>query len=51
MLIIHPDNVTDSSLTLGLHNGLLIAVPIPADYAADGELVEEAIKTALQETM
>ncbi|GLC41513.1 hypothetical protein PLESTB_001003000 [Pleodorina starrii] len=34
---------------LGLGSGMLVAVPIPADQAAEGEEVEGAIRTALRE--
>lgn len=34
---------------LGLGSGMLVAVPIPPDQAVEGEEVESAIRTALQE--
>ncbi|CAA6670103.1 unnamed protein product [Spirodela intermedia] len=39
----------DASLTLGLGNGTLIAVPIPREHAASGKLMESAILKALEE--
>jgi len=36
-------------LSLGLQNGLVIAVPIPTSEAALGSEIEAAIKHALQE--
>ncbi|RMZ93255.1 pseudouridine-metabolizing bifunctional -like [Brachionus plicatilis] len=38
-----------SNLKLGVNSGLLIAVPIPDEYAADYELINSAITDALQE--
>ena len=38
-----------ASLRLGLGAGMVLAVPIPPQYAAEGRLVEGAIKTALDE--
>ncbi|XP_056137694.1 uncharacterized protein zgc:136858 [Lampris incognitus] len=38
-----------STLSLGLQSGLLLAVPIPADHAPAGQLIEEAIQTAVAE--
>ncbi|XP_061629815.1 uncharacterized protein zgc:136858 isoform X2 [Phyllopteryx taeniolatus] len=40
----------ESALSLGLHSGVLIAVPIPQEYAAAGQQIERAIQTALAET-
>ncbi|GFR49820.1 hypothetical protein Agub_g11760 [Astrephomene gubernaculifera] len=34
---------------LGLGSGMLVAVPVPSEHAAEGEEVEAAIHTALQE--
>lgn len=34
-------------LSLGLQSGVLLAVPIPEEHAADGELTQRAIRTAL----
>ncbi|XP_022103567.1 pseudouridine-metabolizing bifunctional protein C1861.05-like isoform X2 [Acanthaster planci] len=39
----------DYNLSLELGSGILIGVPIPADLAAEGQAIEEAIKTVLQE--
>ncbi|XP_071501415.1 uncharacterized protein [Diadema antillarum] len=39
----------DANLSLGLGSGMLIAVPIPEEYAADGELIEGAIQDAVSE--
>ncbi|XP_041474979.1 pseudouridine-metabolizing bifunctional protein C1861.05-like isoform X1 [Lytechinus variegatus] len=39
----------DTNLSLGLGSGVLIGVPIPEEYAADGEMIEGAIQTALSE--
>uniref|UniRef100_A0A3P9L1V8 Pseudouridine-metabolizing bifunctional protein C1861.05 n=1 Tax=Oryzias latipes TaxID=8090 RepID=A0A3P9L1V8_ORYLA len=38
-----------SSLSLGLQNGVLIAVPIPEEHAAAGQHLEEAIQAAVTE--
>uniref|UniRef100_H2LF86 Zgc:136858 n=1 Tax=Oryzias latipes TaxID=8090 RepID=H2LF86_ORYLA len=38
-----------SSLSLGLQNGVLIAVPIPEEHAAAGQHIEEAIQAAVRE--
>ncbi|XP_034390908.1 pseudouridine-metabolizing bifunctional protein C1861.05 [Cyclopterus lumpus] len=38
-----------SSLSLGLQSGVLLAVPIPEEHAAAGQLIEEAIQAALAE--
>ncbi|KAK1310521.1 hypothetical protein QJS10_CPA08g01771 [Acorus calamus] len=38
-----------SSLSYGLGNGILIAVPIPKEHAASGNLIESAIQRALKE--
>ncbi|XP_061533278.1 uncharacterized protein zgc:136858 [Phycodurus eques] len=40
----------ESALSLGVHSGVLIAVPIPQEYAAAGQQIEQAIQTALAET-
>ncbi|XP_077325404.1 uncharacterized protein LOC143960560 isoform X2 [Lithobates pipiens] len=40
----------DRSLELRLGSGLLIAVPIPPEHATSGEIIEEAIQQALEET-
>ncbi|KAM6960566.1 uncharacterized protein FYW47_009136 [Aplochiton taeniatus] len=37
------------TLSLGLESGLLLAVPIPEEYAASGQQIQEAIQTALAE--
>ncbi|KAL5707036.1 pseudouridylate synthase [Ranunculus cassubicifolius] len=39
----------DANLKLGLGTGILIAVPIPKEFAASGNLIESAIQKALQE--
>ncbi|XP_072964670.1 pseudouridine-5'-phosphate glycosidase isoform X1 [Typha angustifolia] len=39
----------DANLNLRLENGILIAVPIPKEYAASGNMIESAIQKALQE--
>ncbi|KAM3926587.1 uncharacterized protein RB166_009390 isoform 1-T2 [Leptodactylus fuscus] len=38
-----------SSLELRLDSGVLISVPIPSEYAASGQMIEEAIRQALEE--
>ncbi|XP_072001353.1 uncharacterized protein [Engystomops pustulosus] len=38
-----------SSLELRLGSGVLISVPIPSEYAASGQMIEEAIHQALEE--
>ncbi|XP_042351382.1 pseudouridine-metabolizing bifunctional protein C1861.05 [Plectropomus leopardus] len=38
-----------STLSLGLQNGVLLAVPIPEEHAAAGQLIEEAIQAAVTE--
>ncbi|XP_075712019.1 uncharacterized protein LOC142748716 isoform X2 [Rhinoderma darwinii] len=38
-----------SSLDLKLDSGVLISVPIPSEYAASGQMIEEAIQQALEE--
>ncbi|XP_040201666.1 pseudouridine-metabolizing bifunctional protein C1861.05-like isoform X1 [Rana temporaria] len=38
------------SLELRVGSGVLIAVPIPPEHAASGEIIEEAIQQALEET-
>uniref|UniRef100_A0A3Q3E2L4 Zgc:136858 n=1 Tax=Hippocampus comes TaxID=109280 RepID=A0A3Q3E2L4_HIPCM len=48
-----PDNAAqliESTLSLGVHSGVLIAVPIPQEHAAAGQQIERAIQTALAET-
>ncbi|KAJ8373715.1 hypothetical protein SKAU_G00042950 [Synaphobranchus kaupii] len=37
----------DGMLTLGLQSGVLLAVPIPEEHAATGQLIQEAIRTAV----
>ncbi|MFT7796753.1 pseudouridine-metabolizing bifunctional protein C1861.05-like [Arapaima gigas] len=39
----------DSASCLGLQSGLLVAVPIPEEYAAHGQETEEAIQAAVAE--
>ena len=39
----------DASQHLGLGSGLVVGVPIPAEAAAEGEVVERAIARALDE--
>ncbi|XP_035521703.1 pseudouridine-metabolizing bifunctional protein C1861.05 [Morone saxatilis] len=38
-----------STLSLGLQSGVLLAVPIPEEYAAAGQHIEEAIQAAVTE--
>ncbi|XP_055049038.2 uncharacterized protein [Misgurnus anguillicaudatus] len=38
-----------STLSLGLHSGILLAVPIPEEHAATGQQIEDAIQTAVSE--
>ncbi|TNN71704.1 CCR4-NOT transcription complex subunit 4 [Liparis tanakae] len=38
-----------SALSLGLQSGVLLAVPIPEEHAAAGQLIEEAIQAAVAE--
>ncbi|XP_051916675.1 uncharacterized protein zgc:136858 isoform X3 [Hippocampus zosterae] len=48
-----PDNAAqliESTLSLGVRSGVLIAVPIPQEHAAAGQQIERAIQTALAET-
>lgn len=40
---------TDANLKLELGTGMLIAVPIPKEHSASGNLIESAIQTALRE--
>lgn len=42
-------STADANLTLNLGSGMLIAVPIPKEYAASGNLIESAIQRALEE--
>lgn len=39
----------DANMKLGLGSGILIGVPIPAEHAASGALIESAIQRALKE--
>ena len=39
----------DANMKLGLGSGILIGVPIPAEHAASGALIESAIQRALRE--
>ncbi|XP_061679093.1 uncharacterized protein zgc:136858 [Syngnathoides biaculeatus] len=39
----------ESALSLGVHSGVLIAVPIPKEHAAAGRQIERAIQTAVAE--
>ncbi|XP_043723053.1 pseudouridine-5'-phosphate glycosidase isoform X2 [Telopea speciosissima] len=39
----------DANMKLGLGTGILIAVPIPKEHAASGNLIESAIQRALKE--
>lgn len=41
--------LTASSLSLGLQSGVLLAVPIPDEYAAAGQQIEDAIQAAVTE--
>ncbi|XP_024137580.1 pseudouridine-metabolizing bifunctional protein C1861.05 [Oryzias melastigma] len=50
--VCNPSEAADliaSSLSLGLQNGVLIAVPIPDEHAAAGQHIEEAIQAAVTE--
>ncbi|KAJ4937851.1 hypothetical protein JOQ06_002481 [Pogonophryne albipinna] len=38
-----------STLSLGLQSGVLLAVPIPEEHAAAGQLIEEAVQAAVTE--
>lgn len=38
-----------STLSLGLQSGILLAVPIPEEHAAAGQLIEEAVQAAVTE--
>lgn len=38
-----------STMSLGLHSGILLAVPIPEEHAATGQQIEDAIQTAVSE--
>eukprot|EP01129_Flabellula_baltica_P014495 TRINITY_DN6947_c0_g1_i2.p1 TRINITY_DN6947_c0_g1~~TRINITY_DN6947_c0_g1_i2.p1 ORF type:complete len:408 (-),score=85.99 TRINITY_DN6947_c0_g1_i2:27-1250(-) len=39
----------NNNLILGIESGILVAIPIPEELAADGEIVETAIEQALDE--
>ncbi|CAJ1056321.1 pseudouridine-metabolizing bifunctional protein C1861.05 [Xyrichtys novacula] len=39
----------ESTLSLGLQSGVLIGVPVPEEYAAAGQQIEEAIQSAVTE--
>lgn len=41
--------VADANDKLKLGSGILIAIPIPKEYAAAGNKIEDAIKQALKE--
>lgn len=41
--------VINANLSLGVGSGMLIAVPIPREHAASGNLIEAAIQRALEE--
>jgi pseudouridine-5'-phosphate glycosidase len=41
--------VLAASLNMNLGTGAVLAVPIPAEHAAEGEVIEAAIKQALRE--
>ena len=41
--------ISDAHHSLKLQSGILIAVPIPLENSADGEKIELAIQTALEE--
>lgn len=38
-----------SNMNLGINSGILIAVPIPKEYYASGNLIESAMQKALKE--
>ena len=40
----------DTTLTLGLQTGLLLAVPIPNEHEAEGKIIEAAIQTAVSKS-
>lgn len=42
-------SISDANLKLKLGSGILIAVPIPKEHSASGNLIESAIQTALRE--
>uniref|UniRef100_A0A0N5AT95 PfkB domain-containing protein n=1 Tax=Syphacia muris TaxID=451379 RepID=A0A0N5AT95_9BILA len=42
-------DAVECSRSLGLENGFVVACPIPAELAADGNAIEKAIKTAISE--
>lgn len=39
----------DASQQLGMGSGFVVGVPIPAEAATEGEMVEQAITTSLEE--
>ncbi|KAM9816166.1 uncharacterized protein zgc:136858 [Syngnathus typhle] len=39
----------ESALSLGVHSGVLIAVPIPQEHSATGQRIDRAIQTAVAE--
>ena len=41
--------VIKSNLSLNLNSGILVAVPVPSEQAAEYEKVEEAIQKAIKE--
>ncbi|XP_077373398.1 uncharacterized protein LOC144016319 isoform X2 [Festucalex cinctus] len=50
--VCNPDKAAqliESALSLGVHSGVLIAVPIPKEHAAAGQHIELAIQTAVAE--
>jgi len=42
--------ILDINLTLGLHSGILVAIPIPVEFEAEGNLVERCTLQALEES-
>ena len=41
--------ISDESLNLGFNTGTLIGVPIPSEFEEEGEVIETAMQTAIQE--
>lgn len=42
-------NFPETNNNLSLRTGILIAVPIPSEHAASGNIIESAIQKALKE--
>jgi pseudouridine-5'-phosphate glycosidase/pseudouridine kinase len=43
-------DITDTHWQLGMSNGALFAVPIPAEYEAAGSTIQEAVEQAVRES-